>query len=108
MAENLQWMVFRYDFNSRQIEEFNIFDHGRFREEVCKLMDDASLTYPEFRGHIRSVLMYYFWAKCEWEVVVSGWPDGRGVKIDVFEQMMLNFDRFIDYLYSEISRKKGE
>ena len=105
-SKSLRWMVFYYNFNSKQIEEFNIFNHGRFREEVKELMDDSALTYAEFKDGIRRELMYYFWSKCEWEVIISGWPDKGGAeKIDVFRQVMLNFDRFIEYLYGEIERK---
>lgn len=48
--------------------------------------------------------MYWFWSKCEYEIVISPWV-GRNkeeaeVKIDIHDQVMLNFDRFVDYCWS--------
>ena len=45
--------------------------------------------------------MYYYWAKCEWEVIVSDWPTSGKVeaKIDVYNQVMLNWDKFADYTW---------
>ena len=75
--------------------------------------------------------MYYYWAKCEWEVVITSWPPHINMdeldrinkqrksefakydrepyclcintdvrkKIDVYSQVMLNFDIFVDYVW---------
>lgn len=48
--------------------------------------------------------MYWFWSKCEYEIVISPWV-GRNkeeaeVKIDIYDQVMLNFNRFVDYCWS--------
>ena len=50
--------------------------------------------------------MYYFCAKAEWEIVISDWF-GKQVekKIDVYDQVMLNWDRFIEWLYHELYYK---
>lgn len=58
----------------------------------------------EFKEKLRKELMYWFWSKCEYEVVISPWV-GRNkeeaeVKIDIHDQVMLNFDRFVDYCWS--------
>ena len=34
----LEWNVIQYNFNHKKIETRNIFDHGRFREEVDQLL----------------------------------------------------------------------
>lgn len=46
--------------------------------------------------------MYYFWSKCEWEIIISGWPprdDFNDAKIDVYDQVKLNWDKFVDYTW---------
>ena len=51
--------------------------------------------------------MYYFWAKCEWEVLIKPWVGGKGVedkKVDVCWQIMNNWDAFVDYVWN--NRKK--
>jgi hypothetical protein len=35
----LEWNVFIYDINERQIELFNVFNHGRYRQEIIKLLN---------------------------------------------------------------------
>jgi hypothetical protein len=46
--------------------------------------------------------MYYFWSKAEWEIIISSWPnrDNDELKIDVFDQVMLNWEAFVDYCWS--------
>ena len=50
--------------------------------------------------------MYYFWSKCEWEVLISPWVGGNDeeIKVDVAWQIMNNWDVFVDYTWN--NRKK--
>lgn len=53
------------------------------------------------------VFMYYFWSKCEWEVLISPWVGGNDdeeIKVDVAWQIMNNWDVFVDYTWN--NRKK--
>ena len=97
--------------------------------------------------------MYYFWSKCEWEIILDHWPSGEHYsmrkiftleemhndlkypedkllgapdrrfevrvfpehnrykvkKIDAYDQVMNNWERFIDYLWEnrdELKEKK--
>lgn len=45
--------------------------------------------------------MYYFWCKSEYELVLKQWV-GRECeqKVDIFSQVYLSWDRFIDYLWN--------
>lgn len=129
----LTWIVFIEDINTRKIEHYNVFDHGRFMKDLVdikKRIGKDEGFFPQFAAEVKSSLMYYFWSKCEWEVVITSWPPyvngkeidrladektnclidyGRFVrtyvnleaaeKIDVFDQVMMNWDQFIDYLW---------
>ena len=99
----LCWNVIYGSFNRREIRACNIFDHGGFWKDCV----DASKKYGNdketFSKKIKSSLMYYFWSKCEWEVIVSHWPPSermRDIKIDVYDQIMLNWKLFIEYVWS--------
>lgn len=51
--------------------------------------------------------MYYFWSKCEWEIILSDFPPSdrfKKKKVDVYEQVMLNWDKFINYLWKYYER----
>ena len=101
---SLVWNVYYEDFNRRCISTYNIFKHTGFYEDCQKAAKQA--TKDGFREAVRRSLMYYFWSKCEWEIILTCWPPKRedrsfeDEKIDVYDQVMLNFDRFIDYLWS--------
>lgn len=127
----MEWNVFYRNINTRKIERFNVFDHGGFRryvEEDLKRIKDKD----EFAGLLRGHLFYYFGSKCEYEVIVSSFPNfitteeldrlnkernsykekyGRDirclnvdteteVKIDIRDQVMNNFNIFLDYVWS--------
>lgn len=105
----MEWNVYYHDFNRNEIITFNIFRHYRFTEDVKKLIKDTMIDKAKFTERLRSELMYNFWSKCEYEVVIVPFV-GRdrketGIKIDIYEQVMLNWDRFVDYVWSF---RKGE
>jgi uncharacterized protein YacL (UPF0231 family) len=134
----LKWIVYRHDINKKKIAEFNIFDHWRFEEDVKKDLKKCK-TKEEFAKKIKSHLMYYFWSKCEYEVVISSFPvhikkdefnrlteafkkdtakyghepygmwvrPDVGYKIDIYNQVMLNFDVFVDYVWSHKRSKSN-
>ena len=128
--------MYYHNFNGKSIEKFNIFDHGRFLEDVKKDLKKYA-DKEEFSERLRGHLFYYYGSKCEWEVVITSWvphitiselnrlneerertlkeynrepyslyvnPD-VGEKIDVYEQVMLNWNLFVDYVWSH---KKGK
>ena len=68
----LEWNVYSHDFNKRKIETYNIFEHGRFLEDVKKNLKKCE-TKEEFAELLRRDLFYYFGSKCEWEVVITSW-----------------------------------
>ena len=109
----LKWNVIIGDFNHKDIETYNIFDHGFFKEYCDKAWKNYKNDFNSFSKEVKRNLMYYFWGKCEWEVIVSHWPPSERFndkKIDVCEQVMMNWDIFIIYLwnyyYLKSTRKK--
>lgn len=50
---------------------------------------------------------YYFCGKCEYEVVVQGWPnEEHEKKIDVFDQLKANWPTFVMLVFNEIKMKR--
>ena len=98
----LKWNVYYHNINSQRIETYNIFDHRMFNEYVMLHLERTYQTKEEFSEQIESELRYYFWSKAEWEIIVSPWCGGKDtkeIKIDVYDQVMLNFDSFVDYVW---------
>lgn len=106
---DIEWFVYIEDFNANKIIKYNIFKHYRFVDDVKKCYKKYKDNYDSFSTEVRKSLMYYFWSKCEWEIILSGWPprdDFDEKKIDVYDQVMMNYDVFIKYLWDNIRRIK--
>lgn len=102
----LVWKAYYHPLNGNDIRTFNIFDHYNFREDVKKAIKKYK-TKEEFADKLRGELLYYYWAKCEWEVIISPWiahKDDREIKVDVYSQVMNNWEIFLDYVWN--NRKK--
>ena len=125
MRKNVKmiWNVYIYNINGEKIEVFNIFDHYSFGEEVKKILKNE-VTYEELADKLKSATMYYFWSKAEYEVVITTFPPyidreeidklveecdehpyrtyvhlETGKKIDIYEQINMNWQHFVDYIW---------
>lgn len=97
----IEWYVYYHDSNKQEIIKWNIFNHGSFKKEVDVLLKEK-IDKDDFSEKLKKEAMYYFWSKCEYEIILSPWA-GRAddIKIDVYDQIMMNFDRFVDYCWNE-------
>lgn len=137
----MEWNVFCYNINKGKIETFNIFDHWKITEDVQKSLKKFK-DKNEFKKEIESYLMYYFWSKSQYELIIEitesnrifliPWcgcrePEKAKIdvtddasfdwrrfaekhidkqvyknkkKIDVYDQVMFNFEAFVDYVWS--------
>ena len=115
----LEWNVYYESFNDRKIKTFNIFKHAGFLDDCVKyakklhLRDDIPEEKKECLNLVKRSLMYYFWSKCEWEIILTSWPpskqDFRDEKIDVYDQVLLNWPIFAEYIWQnrrEFKKKK--
>ena len=106
----LEWNVFVENFNAQRIETYNIFDHGGFFKECQQYLREAVVVKKQYDRNelaekIRRSLQYYFWSKCEWEIILSAWPPTDRVqprKIDVYTQVMMNWDAFFTYILEHL------
>ena len=101
----IEWYVYCHDSNAQKIIKWNVFNHGSFKNEVDNILQEK-LNKEDFSEKLKREVMYYFWSKCEYEIILSPWT-GRAddIKIDVYDQIMMNFDRFVDYCWSFRSEK---
>lgn len=105
----MHWLVIVDDFNAKKITEYDVFDHYRFAEDVRKAYKKHRNDFDAFAESVRKSLAYYFWSKCEWEVIISSWPPSDSTpprKVDVYEQVMLNWDVFIKYVWTRCHERK--
>ena len=93
----LEWWVILPD--NKDTICFNIFDSAKFVGELMhfkhKLKKDIGLSIEE---GVRNALKYAFWCKAEYEIIAKGFLKTSEHKIDVYTQMMMNFEHFFNYL----------
>ena len=108
--KNLDWKVIYYDINGRKIDTYNVFKHSSFASEVEMELNKCE-TKEEFAEKLRKSLQYYFWTKCEWEILISPWAGGRAdeaIKVDVYWQVRNNWQLFLDYVWSAKTNGKKQ
>ena len=98
----MEWNVYVYNHNRHKPEPFNIFDHWRFVEDIKKAISKYK-NKADFESQLKSELFYYYGSKAEWEVLITPWCGGDrerdAIKIDVYNQVMMNWDKFVDYCW---------
>lgn len=99
----LKWNVFYYSTNKHKITTLNIFDHWRFSEDVEKNLKEIK-DKDKFAEALRKDLFYYFCSKAEYELIFSPWVGGEkekeSIKVDIYTQVMNNFDVFLNYVWN--------
>ena len=108
----MEWNVFRYDINAKQIKTFNIFDHGGFREDFKKAAKKFKDDREGFEAEVKQCLLYYFWCRSEYEVLICSWPyssdrNNPVIKVDPTKQIEINWDAFINYVWEHRKEVKG-
>lgn len=75
-------------------------------DRVKKLIK-KNADYEEIKKEIDASLMYDYWSKSEYEVIVSNWtgPDFEQ-KIDIYYQLQPNIDRITEYMIRELAPRK--
>ena len=96
----MKYNVLIQDFNSRKFVPYDIFPY-LYRQYNEK--EQKPLTIQQYKDFILSEARYQWWARCEYEIIVSGWPNvNNHKKIDVYEQIALNIDAittlFMEYV----------
>ena len=65
----MKWNVLYYSFHKKQIETYNIFHHSSFHHafyEIAQTCKDKG----HFAEELWNCLMYYFWSKSEYEILI--------------------------------------
>lgn len=107
----MEWWVIYYNFNKRAIEQYNCLA-GR-EDDIRKMQKKADGDIEVFKELLKREMMYRYWSKAEWEVIVSSWPPSNDhkeeYKLDVWTQIYMNWDKFVDYCWTcKIPAKKKD
>ena len=99
---NLQWYAFRYDINCNSLVEFNVVNDDLIKgiEKACKKKELE--TIDDLWRIVRRWAVYYYWSKAEHEVIITDLFENMRVKKDVYYQIEINMERFVDYINKEM------
>ena len=97
----LEWNVYWEDFNSKQIVVRNVFNLSNKFVEYLKTDVKKFKRKEDFIEQLQKDLRYCYWYKSEYEVIITSWPSKEECnrKIDVYKQIMINWDKFAEYVW---------
>ena len=107
----------RFEWTEMYKEFADVADEEGFTEiaKAMRLVADVekelkqSSTKEEFAEPLRRSLSYYYQSKTEWEVIITPWCGGRDtkdIKIDVYWQIMNNWEIFLEYVWSAKPKRR--
>lgn len=109
----LSWKVACHDCNA---DEITYYDVLKYREDFVKKLKKKCATKEEFAEKMRRELMWSYWSKCEWEIIIEmnddghvwlepfvGSRDSEKVKIDITDRT--DFD-WVGFAQEHIGRQR--
>ena len=66
------WNVYQYDVNSQTFKLYNVYSHRGFLKDLVEMKDIEDID--EYAEKLRRSIMYHFWGKCEYEILIAEWP----------------------------------
>ena len=109
-AKTLSWKVKVFDCNAQRIKDYDILK-GHYKDFVKKLKKKCA-TKEEFSKAMDHEMMWMFWSRSEWELVVEldennriwlnpwvGCREPENVRIDVTHDTSFDWQGFISTLH---------
>ena len=103
----LEWNVFKHDFNSDKIITYNVLNDSELIERIYKSYSKKELNkLQDLKDLLDRYFHYHYWCKSECEVLIGGLfsnPEFSNFeKIDIWTQLEMNFDHIVDYINREM------
>ncbi len=96
--------VIWWDFNKKEPEPYDVMPY------LVRCYNEAKTkpeTFDKFKKFIESESRYMYWARCQYEIIISDWPSQRYKdKWDIHKQIMMNIDIITNLLMEEIYGNK--
>ena len=95
--------VWIWGFNTDSLESYDVVP--RFVESIKQYIKPKNLpkTKEALDEILESDARYYFWSKCEYEMIIHGWPKQKNnYKASVYQQLRLNWPIFLDFFWEQV------
>ena len=99
------WNVLIWDFNKDCLENYNVVPYFL---DILKSMkkNKRPKDIDAFSVWLRNEAMYMFMARCEWEMIIHRWPKlKKDRKIDVYDQLSMNWNMFVECFWNNAAEK---
>lgn len=87
--------------NNGKFESYDIMPYliDKYNESESK-----PTTFDSYKEFIEKWSMYQWWARCEYEIILSDWPrEKHKEKWDIYRQIMMNIDLITEIFISNVS-----
>lgn len=96
-----QFNVLWWDFNKPEPTPYDVLPYFRREYESCK-KKDRPVTKEQWKEFVEGKGSYMFWARAEYEIIVSQWPPtDKHKKVDIWQQIEPNIDLIVSLLMEE-------
>lgn len=105
----IEFKVINWDTNSDRLVHYDVmpyiyseFEKYRKRNKLAI----KNITFEELKKFINDTAKYRYWSRCEYEVIVTGWPVSKNTyKLDVYEQIKMNLDNITQLMLEDLQKK---
>lgn len=98
-----QFNVIIWDFNKQEFVPYDVIEP---LVNACKKTKEKLSTFEDYRRFIAAESMYRWWAKCEYEILLTDFPcEHNTKKVDVYWQLMHNIDLITEIVMEECTKK---
>ena len=105
------YYVINWDFNKNTVEYYDIMPYliREYKEEKKRknkvFATEGFETFETCKYFILRASKYQFWSRCEYEILVSGFPPvNKQEKIDVYDQVEHNIDIITNHFMLQINK----
>lgn len=100
MKKHQPFYVIWQNFNQQKFEPYDVMPY--FINEYNESKNKPK-TFEEFKKFIKDASMYRYWSRCEYEIVICGWPNqDTEEKWDIHRQVIMNIDIVTDILMKNV------
>lgn len=97
--------VINSNITTKNFERYDIMPYLINQYKVIK--KNRPISLEEFKKFIRDNSLCQWWSRCEYEIIISHWPDnGISEKWDIHKQVMMNIDIIAEVLMNNVKDLK--
>lgn len=105
-----------FNINQKSFEPYDVMPYfmrewNAIKKTKIKYAEDRYRGKPanmdELKEWLKGKSQYMFWSRCEYEIIVAGWPcTDVNRKIDIHDQIKMNLDLIVDIFAQNINFKE--